>query len=439
MEYWKSKSEEYTERCDFQGLPKSTCSLNGHSENEIPFGHRNIVINGLTFKQLSAITTKSNLRLAAFINLAWHKTLHVYGNGIHTITATLASYNHQPKLVPLILDHSKHPEADILNEIETDMKNSVTKNLTLEPSDLWENFCDGLIIYGDANFLTKVNVPLILKLKMGQNNDAFDVMISYNDNLFNKNIADGILDYFRTVVEKLSSGAYQNSMLSSIDFLPEEQKKRIEEWNDETTGNFAETKRLHHLVEEAADATPEKLAVICQENSLTYRELNSRSNQLAHFLHFKEGVKIEQFIALFLDKTEILLMTILGIWKSGSAYIPIDSTYPDERVKFILEDTNAKIIITNERHRERLHKVFSEDKFQLKIMEVESLFNMAAKEPMDNLNIPLESTQLAYVTYTSGNSIIFYILTILKYCLNRYDRSAKRCLQRTQRSRQQHH
>lgn len=438
MEYWKSKSEEYTERCDFQGLPKSTHSLNGYLKKEVPYTHRNSVINGSTFKQLSAVTTKSNLRLPAFINLAWHKTLHVYGNGIHTITATLASYNQVLKLVPHIFDHSKHPEADILNDIETDMKNSVTKNLTLDPSDLWDNFCDGLIIYGDSHFLIKANVPLILKLKVGQKNDAFDIEIAYNAHLFNTTIIDGILSYFRSVVEKLSNGACQNLMLSSIDFLPEEQKKRIEEWNDATTGSFSETKRLHHLVEEAADATPEKLAVICEESSLTYKELNERSNRLAHFLHFKKDVKIEQFIALFLDKTEILLMTILGIWKCGAAYIPIDPTYPDERVKFILEDTSAKIIITNERHRERLCKIFSEDKFKLKIMEVESLFKMAEKEPANNLNIQLESTQLAYVTYTSGNLFTFFdTFAILNYSKNtdRYDRSPKRGLQRTQGSR----
>lgn len=407
MEYWKSKSEEYTERCDFRGLPKSTCAINGYLKEQRPYSHRNTKLNGSTFKQLFAIN-KFHLKLPAFVNFAWHKTLHVYGNGIHTVTATnLATYNHEPKLVPLILDHSRHSEVEILKEIEIEMKNSITNNLTLDPSELWDNFCDGLILWGDEDFFMKLNVPLVLKLKLGQNNDAFDIMISYDHNLFDSNIIDGILDYFVNVVEKLVNEGHQKLMLPSINFLPpEKQRKQIEQWNDESTGNFSETKRLHHLVEEAAEATPDKSAIICQKTCLTYKELNGRANQLAHYLHFKEGVKVEQFIALFLDKTEALLITILGIWKSGAAYIPIDSTYPDERVKFILEDTNAKIIITNERHRQRLLTVFSEDKFDLQIIDVESLFELAKNEPMDNLNIPLESTQLAYVTYTSGNYLI---------------------------------
>lgn len=418
MEYWKSKLEEYTERCDFQGLPKSTCKLNGHLNEQRPYGRKNAVINGSIFKQLTSITNGSSLRLPAFITLAWHKTLHVYGSGIHTITATnLASYNR--KLIPLILDHSR-PETNILKEIEVEMKNAFAENLSLDPSELWDSFCDGLILWGDAdNINVKINVPLILNLKLRQNNEAFDIMISYNFNLFETTLIDGILDYFGTAVEKLVRGEYQNLMLSSIDFLPKEQQNRIEKWNDETTGNFSETKRLHHLVEEAAEATPQKVAVICQETCLTYNQLNQKANQLGHLLHFKEGVKVEQFIALFLDKTETLLMTILGIWKSGAAYIPIDPTYPDERVKFILEDTSAKIVITNERHKERLSRIFNEDKFKLTIMDVEKLFAMAERESVDNLNIPLKSTQLAYVTYTSGNFIVkiigFISLTMLSF------------------------
>lgn len=400
MQYWKSKLEEYTERCDFKGLPKPT--YNGHhAEEQQPYGQRNAVINGSTFKQLSALTNRSYLRLPAFMSLAWHKTLNVYGNGIHTITATnLASYNR--KLVPLILDHSRE-ETDVLKEIEMEMKNSFAENLGLDPSELWESFCDGLILWGEADYHIKINVPLILNLRMRENNEAFDVMISYNYNLFETTLIDGILDYFRTVVEKLVHGEYQ----SSIDFLPKEQKDRIEQWNDQTTGHFSESKRLNHLVEEAAEATPNKLAVVCQETRLTYKELNEKANQLGRLLHFKEEVKVEQFIALFLDKTETLLMTILGIWKSGATYIPIDPTYPDERVKFILEDTSAKIIITNDRHKERLLRVFADEKFKLKIMDVEHLLAMAEKEPVDNLDIPLKSTQLAYVTYTSGKCFTF--------------------------------
>ncbi|KAJ6643677.1 N-(5-amino-5-carboxypentanoyl)-L-cysteinyl-D-valine synthase [Pseudolycoriella hygida] len=402
MEYWKSKLEEYTERCDFQGLPKSTRKDSEFVREHQPYGHRNSVINGSIFKRLSTITDKSILKLPAFISLAWHKTLHVYGNGVHTVTATnLASYSH--KLVPLVLDHSREEIAH-LDEIEIEMKNAFADNLCLDPTELWENFCDGLILWGDADYRLQIKVPLILKLRMSQNKAAFDVVISYSCNLFEASLIDGISGYFGTVVEKLVHGEYQRKMASPMDFLPMDQKLRIEQWNEETTGNFSETKRLHHLVEEAAEATPERVAVICRDTCLTYREFNERANQLAHFLHRKEGVEVEQFIALFLDKTEILLMTMLGIWKSGAAYIPIDQTYPDERVKFILEDTNAKIIVTNGRHKERLSKIFAEDKFHLKILEVENLFAMAKSEPVDNLNLPLKSTQLAYVTYTSGTT-----------------------------------
>lgn len=411
MDHWKSKADNSIDRCDFNGLPKSMEKAKNHCNGHqtIPYGYRNAVLNGSTFKYLLASKkSKTSLRLPALINLAWHKTLSVYGNGTITITATTGLNVKSPEfqLTPVIIDHSTYSEmkvGEILENIEADMRSTLQTNLRLGQAEMekMENFCDSLIIlWGENSSNLERTLPITLHIGE-KDGKSFDIKISYNSYLFDEPLIDRVMGYFLNVVERLVGNTALT--MSSLEFLPEKEKQLIELWNEETTEPFPEDKRLHHLVEEAASSTPDKLAVICKGSRVTYKELNEQGNQVGHYLHSKENVKVEQFIALFLDKTEVLLMTILGIWKSGAAHIPIDPQYPDERVKFILEDTKAKILIANEIYRDRLEKIFSGE--QVKIMNVEQLIRFASLEPKHNLtHLPLRSDQLAYVTYTSGTT-----------------------------------
>ena len=104
---------------------------------------------------------------------------------------------------------------------------------------------------------------------------------------------------------------------------------------------------LHQIFEEIVEVNPDKTAIVFYEIKLTYRELNERSNQLAHYLRSLTEIKPDDKIALILDKSEKMIISILAVWKSGAAYVPIDPSYPIERIKFILEDTQAKVLIAN--------------------------------------------------------------------------------------------
>lgn len=151
----------------------------------------------------------------------------------------------------------------------------------------------------------------------------------------------------------------------------------------------------------------DKIAVVCNERELTYGELNAQGNSLARYLR-SIGILPEQLVALFLDKSEKLIVTILGVWKSGAAYVPIDLTYPNERVRFVLDDTTARAIIGSNRHVERLQREVIGDR-KLCIIRLKSLLASLAQDsskfPAHNLDdLPLTSQQLAYVTYTSGTT-----------------------------------
>ncbi|CAF4693006.1 unnamed protein product, partial [Rotaria socialis] len=121
--------------------------------------------------------------------------------------------------------------------------------------------------------------------------------------------------------------------------------------------------------------------------------------QLAHYLRSICDIHPDDLIALLLDKSELMIVSILGVWKSGAAYVPIDPSYPDERIQFILEDTKAKVILANKKYITKLSP------YELIKIEIESLSTIIIdNEYSKNLGPVCSSNNLAYVTYTSGTT-----------------------------------
>ncbi|MEZ4821382.1 MAG: AMP-binding protein [Ignavibacteria bacterium] len=110
---------------------------------------------------------------------------------------------------------------------------------------------------------------------------------------------------------------------------------------------------LHKLFEKQAEKTPDNIALIFEDESINYRELNQRSNQLANYL-IKLGAGPGTLIGLCVGRSTEMVIGLLGILKSGSAYIPIDTDYPKSRIEYMLNDSNAKIVITQKEIADRL-------------------------------------------------------------------------------------
>ncbi|PFJ11564.1 AMP-binding protein, partial [Bacillus cereus] len=104
---------------------------------------------------------------------------------------------------------------------------------------------------------------------------------------------------------------------------------------------------IHELFEEQVKKTPNHIAVVFEEKQLTYEELNKKANKLARTLREK-GVAQNSIVAIMVDRSVEMIVGILGVLKAGGAYLPIDPEYPTERIEFMLEDSNADIIITQE-------------------------------------------------------------------------------------------
>ncbi|HET9278299.1 MAG TPA: non-ribosomal peptide synthetase, partial [Flavitalea sp.] len=158
-------------------------------------------------------------------------------------------------------------------------------------------------------------------------------------------------------------------------------------------------KSIIALFEEQTSKTPGATAVVFEEQELTYKELNERSNQLAHYLRAK-GVKKETPVPICIERSLNMMVGILGILKAGAAYVPLDPKYPAERINFMLADTEASVSVSSRQCRSKL----SQSGNTLDIIELDSDWSLIDNSPKDNLNHKCSATDLAYIIYTSGST-----------------------------------
>ena len=133
--------------------------------------------------------------------------------------------------------------------------------------------------------------------------------------------------------------------ISKLDYLSKAEKYQLlEEFND-TVVDYPKDKTIIELFEEQVEKTPDSIAVVFENVELTYRELNTKANKLGANLRETYKVKADDLLGIKLDRSEQMIIAILGVLKSGGAYVPIDPEYPDERIKYIEEDSSCKVVI----------------------------------------------------------------------------------------------
>ncbi len=180
--------------------------------------------------------------------------------------------------------------------------------------------------------LSCVREPETLKLQF-----YFDT--KYYDTTAIASLSDQYITLLNSVV------AQPDANLASLNLLSDAQRQRLlVEWNN-TSATYSLDYCLHELFEAQVKRTPGNTAVIYQDTKLTYTELNERANQLAQQLR-NSGVGPETIVGVIMDRSLEMVIALLGVMKAGGAYLPLDPTYPEERLKFIIEDAQPKVILT---------------------------------------------------------------------------------------------
>jgi amino acid adenylation domain-containing protein len=176
-------------------------------------------------------------------------------------------------------------------------------------------------------------------------------VVVYNTDLFDEATITRMVGHFKTLLESIV--ANPQARIANLPFLSEaERHQLLVEWND-TQADYPQKRCIHQLFEEQVEKTPDATAVIFEGKQLTYRELNSRSNQLAHYLQ-KLGVGSEVLVGICMERSVEMIVGCLSILKAGGAYVPLDPTYPQERLSFMLEDAQVPVLLTQQHLVERL-------------------------------------------------------------------------------------
>jgi amino acid adenylation domain-containing protein len=208
-----------------------------------------------------------------------------------------------------------------------------------------------------------------------------------------------ICTYMHAVLEQLVAALERApaTAVRSLEILPvSERRQLLVEWTDTRT-DYPQNASIAELFEAQAARTPEAVAVEFEGRELSYKELNSRANRLAHYLK-KQGVGAETRVGLCVERSVEMVVATLAILKAGGAYVPLDPEYPAQRLGFMLEDTQAPVLLTQARLRERLPA------YAGKVIELDGDWKKIARASAKNPKAGAGAGSLAYVIYTSGST-----------------------------------
>ena len=225
------------------------------------------------------------------------------------------------------------------------------------------------------------------------------VCLEYDDAFYSEKTIKGLSESFLSVLKHFME-APQGSLLK-VSMLSEEQERLVNSFRLAGTAEVP-TRLFHQAVEANAEQKPDAKALVACDGTFTFSQLNAEMNRIAHAL-IAHGVKRGDRVAMLLPRTSRLIFTMFGIMKAGAAYIPCDPHYPADRIKLILEDSEAAYIVTDDENLANLKSQAGEGSLKVleKALNVEELLQC---ENTANPAIPQDGSDLAYIIYTSGST-----------------------------------
>ncbi len=247
----------------------------------------------------------------------------------------------------------------------------------------------------DLNIIVIPHSKQWIGLRPEVDQEGLTMVWEYDTDLFAESTIARLVRHYQTLLESIVADCTQP--LSALSLLTESEKSQILiEWNDTTT-DYPKDQCIHQLFEIQTEQTPDHVAVVFEDKQFTYRELNARANQLAHYLK-KRGVGPEVLVGVCVERSVEMVIGLLGILKAGGAYVPLDSTFPKERLAFMIEEAQLPIILTQERLLKALPAT------QTEVVCLDTVWEAFIQESTENLISDVEVDNLAYVSYTSGSA-----------------------------------
>jgi non-ribosomal peptide synthetase component F/acyl carrier protein len=293
-------------------------------------------------------------------------------------------------------DHQELPFEKLVEELQPE------RNLTITPVfqvfiNMY-NFREGNLQL-DGLTVNPVRNPVEaapqfdLAFYIRERDDGTHLSFAYDAELFNASTIERMLGHFQTLLEGIIANPERR--ISELPLLTATEKRQLlVEWND-TKADYPKDQCIHQLFEAQVEKSPDTVAVVFEDQQLTYRELNSRANRLAHYLQTL-GVGPEMLVGFCLERSIEMIVGLLAILKAGGAYVPLDPDYPRERLDFMLEEAQVRVLVTQQQFLSSINHPC--------IVCLDSVWHKIATQNADNPQSDVSTANLAYVIYTSGST-----------------------------------
>ncbi|HET6851468.1 MAG TPA: amino acid adenylation domain-containing protein, partial [Pyrinomonadaceae bacterium] len=219
----------------------------------------------------------------------------------------------------------------------------------------------------------------------------------YSTDLFDAVTVERMVAHFQLLLEWIARDEQQR--IFEIGLLGEKEERRLREFNN-TQRNYPREEYLHQLFEAQVQKTPQAIALIGEDNQLSYEAVNRRANQLAHHLR-QLGVGPETRVAILLERSPEMIISLLAVLKAGGAYLPMDPAYPSERLRFMLEDTRAAVMISQQALADSWSMA---DEQGVQVLRLDAEAELIAQQSTANPVPWAQAGNLSHIIYTSGST-----------------------------------
>ncbi|MDZ7336583.1 MAG: amino acid adenylation domain-containing protein, partial [candidate division KSB1 bacterium] len=317
-------------------------------------------------------------------NLSENPTFRELLHRVRQVTA--AAYSHQDLPFEILVD-AIQPDRNIshapLFQVMFDLQNA--SKLPLQLADL--KF--------QVHEIDTETAKFDLLVSLAETDRGLKAIFEYNTNLFQATTIERMAAHFQIILSEIVQNPDQRISQLAI-LTAAEQHKMIIEWNN-GVAELPAIPLIHRLFEQQAEQNSDATAVIFQEQHVSYGQLNERANCLAHYL-ISLGAGPETIVGICIERSIEMVLAMIAVLKTGAAYLPLDPSYPQERLSFILNDANANFVLTSG------SIPLPTENADVRIIRLDEDWPNISHFPVHNPNISVEPENLAYVIYTSGST-----------------------------------
>lgn len=292
--------------------------------------------------------------------------------------------------------YQSYPFDELINKLN--LKRDTSRNLLFDTMFVYQNNGYKDLTLKNINakyYIHDTNISKFdLSLEAIPGNNKLYLTFEFSTSLFTEGFIKDLSNHYKNIISCVLKNI--NTKISDIDMLSDEEKNKILYEFNNTTAPVPKDKTIIDLFEKQVEKTPDKIAVVFQNQQLTYRELNNRVNSIAYYLRIKEQIKPNNLVGIMVNRSLEMIISILAVLKAGGAYVPIDPTYPKDRIEYMLNQSNAKVLLTVKQLRNSIdfnNKLYVD-------LENTTLY----EEKTQNLEHINKPNDLAYVIFTSGST-----------------------------------